>query len=148
MKLNKSSIFALMTLGGLMAFGPLAGAQDLPKTDTPPPAPGGARGGRNMEKVFEQLKLTDDQKEKVKPIFKDQADKMKALRDDTSLTPQDRRPKMKEIRDATNAKLKPILTDEQFAQWEKLSQARGRRPGANNPPADAPAPPPAASPKN
>jgi periplasmic protein CpxP/Spy len=138
MKLNKLSIFALMTLGGLMAFGPIAGAQAQTNSTTPPPA--GPPGGRpNMKKIIEQLKLTDDQTEKVKPILKDQAEKMKALREDTSLTPQDRRPKMKEIRDDTNAKLKPILTDEQFAEWQKLTQrgGHGKKQDAT-PPADLP----------
>lgn len=140
MKLNKSSIFALMTLGGLMAFGPVASAQDQPKPDAP--APGGRRP--NVEKTMEILKLTDDQKEKVKPILKDQAEKMKALRDDTSVSAEDKRPKMKEIREATDAKLKPILTDDQFAQYKKMTQMAGRRrQGAGNPPAT---PPPATPP--
>ncbi len=100
-----------------------------------------------MQKIIEQLKLTDDQTEKVKPILKDQAEKMKALRDDTSITPEDRRPKMKEIRDGTDTKLKTILTDDQFAQWKKLTQMGGRRrANPNNPPTDAPATPPPAAP--
>ena len=148
MKLNKTSIFALMTLGGLMAFGQLASAQDQPKPDAPP-AGAGRRGAPTPDRIMTQLKLTDDQKEKVKPILTDMSDKLKALRDDTSTSPQEKRPKMKEIRDAATAKLKPILTDEQFAQWEKMGQRGGRRrPAANNPPADAPAPPPASGDKN
>lgn len=132
-----------MTLGGLLAFGPVAGAQDQPKPD----APHGGRAG--MEKIIEQLKLTDDQTAKVKPILKDQAEKMKALRDDTSISQEDRRPKMKEIHEATNAKLKAVLTEDQFAQWKKLSQmgGRGGRAAGHKPTGDAPTPPPAADDK-
>lgn len=135
-----------MTLGGLLAFGPIAGAQDQTNSVTPPP--GGGRGGPpTPEKMMGHLKLTDDQKEKVKPILQDEMDKMKALRDDTSLTRQEKRPKMKEIHDATAAKLKPILTDDQYAQWEKMGQHRARK-GGNKPPGDAPTPPPATGTNN
>jgi len=127
-----------MTLGGLMAFGQIAGAQDQPKPDAPP-AGAARRGPPGPDKIMEQLKLTDDQKEKVKPILKDQFEKMKALHDDQSLTRQEKQPKMKEIREATNAKLKPILTTEQFAEWQKMGQRGGRRAGAKKPPGDAPA---------
>jgi Spy/CpxP family protein refolding chaperone len=44
---------------------------------------------------------------------------MKALREDTSLSQEDRRAKMKEIRDAMQAKIKEILTPEQYKKWEK-----------------------------
>ncbi len=145
MKPSKLGIFALMTLGGLLAFGPIAGAQDQPTNSGTPPAGGARRGPPTPDKIMEQLKLTDDQKAKVKPILVDQGEKMKSLRDDTSLTPQEKRPKMKEIRDATGAKLKPILTDDQYAQWEKMGQRRGRA-GGNNPPGNAPTPPPTAPP--
>ncbi len=157
MKLNKSSILALMTLGGLMAFGPLASADDQPTKPVPPPdapppanpppdAPPPRAGGRaNMEKILGQLNLTDDQKEKVKPILKDQMEQMKALRGDTSLTPEDRRGKVKDIHQATNAKLKTIFNTEQIAEWQKLSQPRGHRKAGTPPPADAPTTPPPAT---
>lgn len=152
MKFNKSSILALMTLGGLMAFGQLASADDtkpVPPPDapsTPPPAdapaPGPRAGGRgaNMQKILDQLNLTDEQKEKVKPVLKDQMDQMRTLRQDTSLSQEDRRGKMKDIREATNTKLKAIFTADQYTQWEKLTARGGRRRNAA-PPADAPSTP-------
>lgn len=151
MKLNKSSILALMTLGGLMAFGRLASADDSTTKPVPPPdapsapdtttPPSGARRGnaRNMEKILDQLNLNDEQKEKIKPLLKDQAEKMRAMNQDSSLSTEDKRSKRKEIRDETNTKLKAIMTADQFTQWEKLSaQARGgRRRNASTPPADS-----------
>jgi Spy/CpxP family protein refolding chaperone len=154
MKLNKSSILALMTLGGLMAFGPLASADDTkpvpppdapstpPPADAPAPGPRGGGRGPNMEKILDQLNLSADQKEKVKPVLKDQMEQMKAMNQDSSLTAADKRSKRREIREATNTKLKEIFTADQYTQWEKLTARGGRRRNAGAPPADAPSTPP------
>jgi hypothetical protein len=70
--------------------------------------------------------------------------KMRDLRQDTSITdPTDRRAKMKEIRDATTAKLKDILTPEQLDKWTKMGQGNRRPPGgAGTPPPAGDAKPP------
>ena len=38
------------------------------------------------------------------------------------LTPEERKEKMKANRQATDAKIKEILTPEQYTQWEKMRQ--------------------------
>ena len=89
--------------------------------------------------------LTADQKEKVTAAMKEQTDKMMALRNDSSIAQEDRRPKAKEIRDAFTAKLKTILTPEQYTKFEELSKQGMRPPGA---PPTAPAAPKAPSTQN
>ena len=91
-----------------------------------------------LEHMSKELNLTDDQKTKIKPILEDMQKKMGDLRKDTSLAQEDRRAKMKEIRDGVSAKFKEILTAEQFAKWEKMGPGN-RRPGAGAPPPAAPA---------
>ena len=136
----------MVALGGLMAYAPIAGAQDstAPKPATPPPADGstppprarrGAPGGQ-LQAILNKLDLTDDQKDKVKPIVKDQTEKLSALRADSSLSREDQRAKMKEITDATDVKLKAILTPEQFTKFQDLKKTMGR-PGRPAPPAGA-----------
>jgi Spy/CpxP family protein refolding chaperone len=64
----------------------------------------------------QRLSLSDEQKQKVKPIFDEQLQKMTELRKRTELKPEERRAKVTAIQDEVNGKLKPILTPE---QWEK-----------------------------
>lgn len=137
MKLNKTLTLAALVAACLFAGSALQ-AQDAPK-DKPADAPGGPGMRRPMlslDSMAKQLDLTDDQKIKVKPIIEELTQKMGDLRKDTAMAPEDRRPKMKELRDAATAKLKEILTAEQFAKWEKMGPG-GRRPGGagGSPPA-------------
>jgi Spy/CpxP family protein refolding chaperone len=143
MKTNKTKLFALLALGGLMAVGQIARADDTPAPATPPPAAGGGRGNMRaaMEKFLTDIKATDEQKEKLKPIFKERDDKLKALRGDTSIAQEDRAAKRKEITEATTAKVKGVLDADQFAKYEKFlkdQMGRGRRGQQPPPPADAP----------
>lgn len=136
----------MLALGGLMICGPAAFAQDKPAT--PPPAaggdtpPAGRRGNRaGPQAILSQLDLTADQKDKIKPVLADQREKVTGLSSD--LSREDRRAKMKEINDATDAKLKDILTADQFTKYQELrKQQGGRRRNADGgtPPTPPPAP--------
>ena len=152
MKLNKTLMIAALIAGSMFTAEYAVRAQD--STNTPPagarPPGGPARGGRmNFDNIATQLELTDDQKSKAKPVFQDMMQKIQALRSDTTLDQTDRRAKMKEIRDDTSSQLKEILTDEQYAKWQKLMQGNRRPPGSAGapPPATAPTPPPATPPQ-
>jgi Spy/CpxP family protein refolding chaperone len=78
---------------------------------------------------MKELKLTDDQMAKLREINRAQADKLRALRQDTSLSQEDRRKKMQELRDANATALKGILSAEQFAKYTEMQGQRreGRR---------------------
>jgi hypothetical protein len=153
MKMNKPRLFVLLALGGLLALGPVVRADDAPST--PPPPPPGAGGGATspgaarragLDKFLTDIKATDDQKEKLKTIFKERVDKMQALRNDTSLSEEDRTAKRKEIVDATNAKVKGVLNADQYAKYEEFVKTQAARFGNRG---QRPPPPPADStPKN
>jgi Spy/CpxP family protein refolding chaperone len=134
MKTNRFAWMTAVALGGLMALVPLAPAQE--KKDEPKPAPKaeksdtkrrGAAITDRLRHVAEELKLTDEQKEKVKPIFHEEIEKLRALRDDSNASAQNRRGKMREILEATNAKIKPILTAEQLERWDKIKDEGMRK---------------------
>lgn len=101
--------------------------------------PGGP-GGRQMLTVdeqiarwSEQLTLTDDQKAKIKPILEDQRKDMAKLREDTSMSPEDRRAKNQEIRKAGNDKIRKILNADQQKKWDDMQQQMQQR-GPGGPP--------------
>jgi Spy/CpxP family protein refolding chaperone len=128
MKLNKALLIAALAAGSLFASGIPSQAQD--NTNTPPAgAPGGMRARPNFDTIAKNLELTDAQKPQVKAVLDDMQQKMRDLRADTTVAQADRNTKRKEIRDAATAKLKDILTAEQLAKWEKMSQ-RQRPPAA------------------
>lgn len=130
MKTSKLKWFALMTLGGLMTLAPLTPARAQEQTPAQDQKPAGGRReaikGR-LEMLAKQLDLTDAQKEKLKPILKDQAEQLKALRADTNMSRDDKMAKLKEIRESLNAQLKTILTPEQMEKWQKLRENMAKR---------------------
>ncbi len=102
-------------------------------------APGGGPGQhqplspeQRVEMLTQQLKLTNDQQQNIKLIFEDESEQMQALRSDSSLTPQERRSKMQELRQNTKTQMNTILTPEQQSQLQQAqaqaqqSQAGGR----------------------
>ena len=137
MKLNKALMTIALAAGSVFAGSTLQ-AQDAPKDKPAAPAPGMRRPGLSLDNLAKQLDLTDDQKVKVKPILEDLQKKIAEIRKDTSIAAEDRPAKMKEIREGTSAKLKEILTAEQFAKWEKMGAGMRRPGGAGGPPPGAP----------
>lgn len=144
MKLNKTLMIAALAAGGMFTAEVAVRAQNA--TNTPPagarPAGGPRSGGMNIDYIASQLALTDDQKTKVKPVFEEMRQKLVDLHRDGTLGQADRRAKTKEIRDDATAKLKEILTPDQFEKWQKISAGRRSQGGAGTPPPAAGANPP------
>ena len=57
--------------------------------------PGQHRGMGQLKKLADYLGLTDDQKAQIKPIMKSQAEQVKAVRADTTLSPADKKTKFR-----------------------------------------------------
>ena len=131
MKVTRISLIAALIAGVLVAYTPAVCAQDAkevkpaPKREGGPGGPGGQRGEaakERLNKMAEELKLTDEQKTKVEAAMKEQAEKMRGLRD---ATPEERKEKVKAAQEDMSKKMKGILTAEQFAKWEKMPKGRG-----------------------
>jgi periplasmic protein CpxP/Spy len=140
MKLTRTFVLLATSLLGAAAF-----AQQNPAP--PPPSGGDQPQGqrRGMPSVDDQVKmmsdrlnLTPDQQTKIKPILEDQRTQAQALRKDESLSDDDRRNKMRTLRESTNSKIRDVLTDDQKKQFDEMQQQmrdRGRQqPGGDNPP--------------
>lgn len=65
------------------------------------------------------LNLTDAQKEQLKPIYQEQMEKLRELRQDDSLSMAQKLEKLKAARQELAPKLKKVLDAEQYATWEK-----------------------------
>jgi protein CpxP len=105
-------------------------------------------GGRGMSPEQQQaqldaltkaVSLTPDQVTSVKAINADQAKQMADLRASGG-DPADMRPKMMDIRKASQAKIKALLTDDQKAKYDTYlaSMPQGRGPGGGGPPPPPP----------
>ncbi len=134
-------MLTVLTLA-LLSFLPAAThAQDTPPAPGDQPAQKQApsperRVDRMLDRMTQNLNLTDEQRGKLRPILLDQAQQILALRQDTSLSPQDRQAKVRALRRATRQKVDQILTPEQKAQHrENWQRAHERR---NAPPDQAP----------
>ena len=125
--MSKLSLVAALALGGLVACSTLVMAQDAPKEGKK----GGKRGfptvEQQMDKLTTELSLTDDQKPKVKAVLEGQQKQFQDLRNDSSLDRDARREKMQTIHKDTVAKMKPILTDDQFKKYEAMAQSEGKK---------------------
>ena len=122
--MKKLSLIAAVALGTLVAGSNLASAQT---TNAAPEAKKGGKRGfptieQQMERMTTQLNLTDEQKPKVKAVLEDQQKKMQELRSDSSLDQDARRQKMQTIRKDTEAKMKGILTDDQYTKYQEMNQ--------------------------
>lgn len=78
-----------------------------------------------------KLNLTDEQKAKLRGLWQEQAQDVRDLRQDTNLSAKEKMEKFKAIQEAFEAKLKEMLTGEQFEAWQQkratiLGQARER----------------------
>jgi protein CpxP len=128
MKMHKFSLMAALAAGALIALTPNLRAEDKPERPNRPERPeGGPRAGQRgdmLKKMAEELNLTEAQKTQLQEAFKAQRETMKDLKD---ATPEERRAAMKEGRDKMDAKIKEILTPEQYTKWEKIREQN--RPG-------------------
>jgi hypothetical protein len=75
-----------------------------------------------LDRLSNQLQLTDGQKEKIKPILEDQAKQFSALQQDTSVSHQDKFSKFQEIRQDTFSQIRPILNSDQQKKLDKMSK--------------------------
>jgi len=92
-------------------------------------AKGQHQGGR-MGKMAAALGLTAAQKAQMKPIMQSAREQAKAVKADTSLSPEDRKSKLKAIRKNTMSQVTPILTPDQKQMLLAMRRHRKDAPGA------------------
>jgi Spy/CpxP family protein refolding chaperone len=144
--MNRSTyaLLAAIVAGGMIGLGSVAQAQEAPKPETKTNAPAVRAPMDRTEYWGRLLELTPEQKNKLRPILDEEAKQYAELRTQRELTPQDRTAKAKDIREAIGAKVKPILTPEQWEKYSKRFQPRAMPTARTNAvPGAKPAPQPA-----
>jgi Spy/CpxP family protein refolding chaperone len=123
-RVSQVRLVAAVVLGGLLVCCPVT---------TQGANLGGPAGAKlalareRFQDIAAQLQLTDQQKQQIKPILREEAQKLKSLRAETGLTKQQKHAQLKQIRQDLLARIKPILTPEQLAKWQTLrGELRGR----------------------
>ena len=126
-----------------------SGLPAMAQSDAPDQAPPPPRHGRALERLNElkaKLGLSDSQAEQIKAIFKTQMQQGRALREDDSLSDDDRRAKMMALMKSAHDQVRALLTPDQQKIFDALPPpGRGRHGGPPPPPVDGdgpPAPPP------
>jgi protein CpxP len=108
-------------------------AQPAPQDQTGSSANAPANPTQGQERSIEdELQLTPDQKQKISAIVDDENKQIAAVRDDTTLTMDQKIQKARAIRQAGAPKIKAVLTPEQLQKLSAI-QDRARQQQQNHP---------------
>ncbi len=96
--------------------------QEAPQADKP-------SGDRDLD---DNLSLSADQKKQITEIRDNAKSQVRTVRNNTSLTPEQRREKTRQIHRDANKQIDGVLTPEQRKIWHerRREHRRGRRPGS------------------
>jgi protein CpxP len=120
------------------------------------PGPGRGGGERMVQAIIERVGLDADQAAKVKAIFQKQREAGQPVWNDASLSQEQKREKMRAMREESNKEIRALLTPEQQTKFDavlkEMQQHRppggGRGgPGGQDGPPPPPPPPPGAADK-
>jgi protein CpxP len=114
-------------------------AQAAPSQPTAPSQSGAAaQAGQGQAQAHAQsqgeednpLNLTDEQKAKLRPIVADETQQLDAVRNDSSLSAEQKVAKANQIRETASPKIKAILTPEQLQKLADMQQKARQQQGA------------------
>lgn len=74
-----------------------------------------------LQHISSELNLTDAQKQQLKPMLQSEVQQLKAVKDDASLSPDQKQAKAQEIRQSFKSQIGNVLTPE---QQKKLAAMR------------------------
>ncbi|MFZ1051577.1 MAG: hypothetical protein WBP65_22240 [Candidatus Sulfotelmatobacter sp.] len=128
----KKHLLALVAAGAISIAAPFAAAQDNQSNDqqAPPSQENGGRHhgppdpARRTAELTKQLNLTSDQQAKVLSVLQSERSQMESLHQDTSLSQQDRRTKMMDIRKTTDSQIRALLDANQQKKWDEKQAKR------------------------
>jgi periplasmic protein CpxP/Spy len=131
----KQSLLVLVAAGAISLAAPFAVGQDAPPADQQS-QPSQERGGwhhgpqdpaQRTKELSKHLNLTSDQQTKVQDALQSQYSQMQSLRQDTSLSQEDRRAKMMEIHKNTDSQIRALLDSNQQKKWDEMLAKREQR---------------------
>src|SRR5215471_17099869 len=75
-----------------------------------------------LQELSSELNLTDDQKSQIKGIVQDEVQQLKTVKDDASLSPDQKKAKVAEIRQSHKSQMSSILTPEQQKKLDAMKE--------------------------
>lgn len=114
MKIHSFRLPSLLALTFVLGLGTLSNA--APKAG----AGKGAAKGNKIGKMVKELGLTEAQKAQLKTIMADAKTQRTTLKQNTALTPEQKRTQMKDLQKATQEKISDILTPEQREKMKAM----------------------------
>lgn len=137
--MKTKSVLSLLAALGCLTLAVASASAQTTTDDSKAGAENGARGrGRGMapgtaaapdaqvQRLDAAVTLTAEQKAGVLAVYKEEAAKLQAVRDDTKLTPEARMAKVQEIQTAGRASLRAILSADQQKKFDAMPAAGGR----------------------
>jgi protein CpxP len=127
MRILPSTLLSLVLVSGLTGSALLAQDQAQPG----PAAPSVSTSAQphkvpnpqhQAKRMAKKLGLSADQKAQIEPILADRDQQMQNLRNNTTLSPQDRKAQIRGIRQGSDSKIEAILNDTQKQQYEQMKQ--------------------------
>lgn len=116
--MKKHTLIALAAVAGALTLQSPARAAD---TNAAAPTAAGDRVAavrERMQETARELNLTAEQTEKLQTIIRERMGKLRELRQDNSLSAEDKKAKLKAAREEIVAEVKKVLTPEQFEKWK------------------------------
>jgi hypothetical protein len=82
---------------------------------------------KEVQHLTKKLNLTADQQNQILPILTSRQQQMESIRNDSSLSPQDRRAKVKAVREDSDTKIRAVLNDDQKGKYDQMQQQMRER---------------------
>jgi Spy/CpxP family protein refolding chaperone len=82
--------------------------------------PSAQQKSAKLEEIAQYLNLTPQQKEKILPILADEAPKVRAIKDDPSLSRMQRAQRIKAIHQQNDPQMKAILSPQQYQKLQAM----------------------------
>jgi len=106
-----------LSLSIILGFGMVSFAQTEPETSPTPSET--KQEPQSGETLRENLKLTADQEVQLKTILKDTRSERQALKDNATLSKEDLKAKLEQLKITRDDKIQAVLKPEQFAKWNE-----------------------------
>jgi Spy/CpxP family protein refolding chaperone len=131
------SVRTILAITGMAAMTALS----LPASAQMGPGPGagpGMQGGtgkmaasdcqRRLQRLTQRLGLSEEQQAQIKPLLEEEATQVQTLRDDSTLSRDERNAKLQELHESTYNRINGFLTPEQQQKHKELrDQAQQRQ---------------------
>ena len=77
---------------------------------------------QHLKMLSDRLSLTTDQQSQIRPILAEMLRSFSKVRQDTTISPDERDQRIRQIHAKADAQVRPILTDEQRTKLEQLEK--------------------------